>query len=244
MKENTTAGVIIIGNEILTGKVRDVNSYFLSTELRSLGVSLTRISVIPDDTGVIGKEVSEFSEDYDFVFTSGGIGPTHDDITIEGVARGFNVNVVRHPELERIFRNRYGEHLNPAILKMAEVPEGAELIMTGDLRFPVLLFRNVYIFPGIPEYLRNKFTAIRERFRSPGFHLRRFYLKASESDIAGTLNGIVGRNRNVTFGSYPILNEPEYSIIVTAESKSAGDLKQAEDEFLTLIPQNLLVRVE
>ena len=103
-----TAGVIIIGNEILSGKVHDTNSFYLASELRKLGINLMRISVIPDDTEIIGKEVSEFSKQYDFVFTSGGVGPTHDDVTMEGIARGFAVRLIRHPQLEDYFRSKYG----------------------------------------------------------------------------------------------------------------------------------------
>src|SRR5512137_2091029 len=95
-----TAGIIIIGNEILSGKVRDTNAYFLVTELRGLGVDVQRILVIPDEVETIGAESALFSKSYDFVFTSGGVGPTHDDVTMEGIARGFGVRVIKHPLLE------------------------------------------------------------------------------------------------------------------------------------------------
>ena len=97
-----TAGIIIIGDEILSGKVHDSNSFYLASELRKLGVSLMRISVIPDNTEVIGNEAVKFSGQYDFVFTSGGVGPTHDDVTMEGIARGFNARLIRHPNSKNI----------------------------------------------------------------------------------------------------------------------------------------------
>jgi len=117
-----TAGIIIIGNEILSGKVQDSNSFFLASALRAIGVSVMRISVIPDDIELIGKEAFLFSETYDYVFTSGGVGPTHDDITMEGIAKGFNAKLICHPELEERFRRRYGNAANDAIMKMAMVP--------------------------------------------------------------------------------------------------------------------------
>jgi molybdenum cofactor synthesis domain-containing protein len=239
-----TAGIIIIGNEILSGKVRDTNSPFLASELRDLGISLRRISVIPDDAGIIGREVQEFSGRYDYVFTSGGIGPTHDDVTVEGVARGFGVKVIRHPDLLRYFHWRYGDKVNPAIMKMTEVPEGAEIIDLGDMSFPLLSFRNIFVFPGIPRYLEEKFAAIKERFRCPACHLKRLFLKANESDIAETLNGVVAGNTEVTFGSYPILDNPEYTVIVTAESRSLDSLNAAFAELVRRLPRNILVRVE
>src|SRR5574342_231578 len=96
-----TAGIVIIGNEVLSGKTQDTNSYFLCKELRQLGVEVQKISTIPDVIEIIGQEVAAFSDRFDFVFTTGGVGPTHDDVTIDGVAHGFGVKVMRHPEIER-----------------------------------------------------------------------------------------------------------------------------------------------
>ncbi len=241
---NRTAGIIIIGDEILSGKVQDSNSFYLAAELRKLGVNLMRISVIPDDTEIIGNETSEFSKHYDFVFTSGGVGPTHDDVTMEGIAKGFAARLISHPQLEDYFRSKYGGHLNEAVLKMTEAPEGAEIIDFGNMSFPLVLYRNIFIFPGIPEYLRNKFSLIKERFRSSAFHLRRFFLEAKESDIAAILNAVVANNREVSFGSYPIIGNPEYKIIVTAESKSLDALNRSVDELIRRIPGDIVVRVE
>lgn len=239
-----TAGIIIIGDEILSGKVRDSNSFYLASELRKLGVKLMRISVIPDDTEIIGSVTAEFSKHYDFVFTSGGVGPTHDDVTMEGIAKGFAARLIRHPQLEAYFRSKYGEQLNAAVLKMAEVPESAEIIDFGNMNFPLVLYRNIFIFPGIPEYLRNKFSLIRERFRSSAFHIKRFFLDARESDIAEILNAIVAENRDVSFGSYPVLGNPEYKVIVTAESKSADALGRAVGELFRRLPGKIVVRAE
>jgi len=239
-----TAGIIIIGNEILSGKVRDTNSSYLASELRDLGISLRRISVIPDDAEIIGRETASYSGRYDHVFTSGGIGPTHDDVTMEGIARGFGVKVIKHPELVKYFQWRYGDRLNAVVMKMAEVPEGAGIIDQGDRSFPLVSFKNIFIFPGIPRYLEEKFAAIKERFRCPACHLKRLFLKANESDIAESLNGVVARNTEVTFGSYPILENPEYTVIVTAESMSPDALDTAVAELLRGLPRDILVRVE
>jgi molybdenum cofactor synthesis domain-containing protein len=243
-KSTKTAGIIIIGNEILSGKVHDCNSYYLASELRALGVSVERILIIPDELDTIGREVSGFSEKYDYVFTSGGVGPTHDDMTMEGIARGFGVKLIRHPEFVTFFHSRYGIAVNEAILKMTELPDGAELICENNMRFPLIIFRNVYIFPGIPEYLKDKFSAIKERFRTSAFYLKRFFLNANESDIANILNNAVAENPGVVFGSYPILGNPEHKIIVTAESKSENSLSKAVKDLLSVFPENIIVRVE
>lgn len=239
-----TAGILIIGNEILSGKVRDSNAYFLTCELRALGVEVKRISVIPDETAVIGTEARIFSELYDFVFTSGGVGPTHDDVTMEGIAQGFGRALRRHERIISVLQSRYGTSLNAAQVKMAEIPEGAEVMLRENMRFPVVKFRNIYIFPGIPAYIRNKFHAIREEFRSPAFHLKKIYLNGHESEIAGTLNSIVARNRDVSFGSYPVLDMPDYRIIITAESRSESALQTAVAALLGQLPRDLIVRIE
>src|SRR5688500_19899004 len=104
-----TAGIVIIGNEVLSGKTQDINSHFFCTELRRLGVEVQKISTIQDEVELIGKEVAVFSRRHDYVFTSGGVGPTHDDVTIEGIAHGFSLKVVRHPDIERRMRQRFGD---------------------------------------------------------------------------------------------------------------------------------------
>src|SRR5262249_15544468 len=125
----STAGIVLIGNEILSGKVVDANAAYLCRELRQLGVDVRRIAVIPDEVDLIARTVAEFSRSFDIVFTSGGVGPTHDDVTIEGVARAFETRVVRHPDLVRLLDGFYRGELNEARLKMAEVPDGAELFI-------------------------------------------------------------------------------------------------------------------
>jgi len=244
MGDTKTAGLIVIGNEILSGKVRDENSYFLSRELRALGIDLKRVSVIPDEIETIGKEAVQFSKSYDYVFTSGGVGPTHDDVTIAAIARGFGVSIVRNEKIRDILRSRYKKEPNNAILKMTEIPEGSLVVFRDNMRFPVISFRNIFIFPGIPEYFRNKFSAIKEQFRSNAFHLKRIFLNSHETEIAAVLNSVVSAHDGVVFGSYPILGETDYRIIITAESKYEEPLKKAVDELLRKLPSDVIIGVE
>jgi len=244
MENSKTAGIIIIGNEILSGKVRDINSYFLACELRTLGVDVRKISVIPDEKTTIGREAVEFSRRFDYVFTSGGVGPTHDDVTMAGIANGFGVELELRPEIKNFLATRYKNIVNDAILKMAEVPEGAEIIFNENMRFPVVQYKNIYIFPGIPEYLTTKFSIIRERFRSSGFHLKRIFLNAHESEFASVLTMTAAENPDVQFGSYPVKGYQEFRVIVTAESKSEALLSKAINVLKARIPENILVRIE
>ena len=163
-----TAGILLVGNEILSGKIQDANAAYLCRELRALGVDVRRIAVIPDEVGLIADEVVAFSREFDVVFTSGGVGPTHDDVTIEGVARAMGVAVVRHPTLVELIQRHFQGRATDAHLKMAEVPEGAELIVDGRLGFPTIKCENIYILPGIPEILEQKFQSLRDRFAEIG----------------------------------------------------------------------------
>src|SRR6185503_9517286 len=138
MKERVTAGIVLIGDELLSGKVDDENARFLIAELRALGVQLQRISVIPDVLDEIAATVRDFSSRFDHVFTSGGVGPTHDDLTMEAIARGFGVQVVRHPELEQLLRAHFGERLLTRDLRMADVPKGAQLLYGETPSWPVI----------------------------------------------------------------------------------------------------------
>ncbi len=222
-----TAGIIIIGNEVLSGKTQDTNSHFLCQELRALGVEVQRVTVIPDEIELIGREAASFSRQFDFVFTTGGVGPTHDDVTMAGIARGFWVRVVRHPELERRLRERHGENINEARLRMAEVPEGAELVGEGSLYAAVVKLGNIYIFPGIPKILHERFHVIKEGFRGAPFYLKVVYVKEGEGVIAAILNSLLESFPDLLLGSYPVLDNPDYKVKVTLESKDAAYLDRA-----------------
>jgi FAD synthetase len=239
-----TAGIIIIGNEVLSGKTQDINSHFFCTELRQLGVEVQKISTIQDIIELIGEEVAKFSKSFDFVFTSGGVGPTHDDVTIDGIAHGFGLRVVRHPDIERRMRQRLGTDVNEARLRMANVPEGAELLATEALFAPIIKIHNVFIFPGIPRILQERFHAIKERFRDAPFYLKNVYVKYGEGIIAEPMNELVAKYPELMLGSYPVLDIPEYKVKVTFESKDAAYLNRALNSFLAALPADAVHRID
>lgn len=239
-----TAGIVVIGNEILSGKTADTNSGFLARELRRIGVDVRRVAVIPDDLDDIARTVREFHERFDFVFTSGGVGPTHDDITIEGIARAFGRRVEREPGLEQKLREFYKDKINEARLKMAEAPVGAELIYGGTLAFPTLKIENVYILPGIPEILQSKFLAIRERFAADPYHLRVVYTREGEGAIAEHLNETLRVFPELLLGSYPKIGDPEYTVKLTLESKNREYVEGALAHLLKLLPAGSVVKTE
>ena len=242
--QEKTAAIIVIGNEILSGKVVDTNAAFLCRELRSLGVALRRILVIPDELDEIAEAVRSYKPAFDVVFTSGGVGPTHDDVTMAGIASALNRQVIRHPVLEQKIREFSGGKINEARLKLAEVPEGAELVFDGDTTFPAIHVENLYILPGIPEIFRDKFLAIKSRFAVDPYFLRVVYTRAAESTIAQYLNQTLEAFPLLQLGSYPKLSDPEYRVRVTLESKDQEYVNRAFEYLMAQLPLEIIVRAE
>lgn len=243
MRECTCA-LIVVGNEILSGKVQDSNAYFAARELREAGAALRRISVIPDELDAIAEEVRYCADRFNVVLTSGGVGPTHDDLTMEGVARAFNRKLVTHPELERVIRKHFVERPNAAGLKMAEVPEGAVLNLGGDIAFPTVQLENVYMLPGIPELFEPKLIALKGRFASDPYFIHAVYTSAGEGTIAEYLNSCLARFPELLLGSYPKIRHPEYRVKVTLESKDRAYLEQAFHHLLEILPKAVVVKTE
>jgi len=235
----------VIGNEILSGKVVDVNSPYLCRELRALGVDVRRVLTIPDEIELIAKEVRAMSESFDWVFTSGGIGPTHDDLTMEGVSHAFGMPLeVSESIASRIERALGSGGLDESQRKMAMIPRGAHLVDSGDLWFPVVIVRNVHVFPGIPDLLQRKFQSIRERFRGVPFVLRRVFVTQRESEIASVLNALLVEYPELLLGSYPRVGEGAFHVLLTLESRDPDYVKRALDELVRRLPAEAIHKVE
>jgi molybdenum cofactor synthesis domain-containing protein len=237
-----TAAIVVVGNEILSGKTEDTNSRFLIKELRELGVRVVRVLVVPDVVDEVAAAVRECSDRCDHVFTSGGVGPTHDDITLLAVARAFDVPLQRHAQLERVLRDFYGERLTESHLRMAQVPAGAELVGRGS--WPALCYRNVYVLPGVPELLRRKFASFRDRFRGDAFHLGEVFSSLDEGLLAAILEEVVAAFPDVEVGSYPRLVGTDWRVKITLESRDAARVKLARQALLERLPAESLLPPE
>ena len=232
------AAILLIGNELLSGKVEDENARYLVRELRSLGVTVGRIEVIPDLESDIAETVRALAARFDLVFTSGGVGPTHDDVTLAAVAAAFGMSVARHPDLERLLRAAYGDRLHERDLRMADVPSGARLEYgpagPGAI-WPVVVVRNVWILPGVPAIFRRKFEAVRELFRASPIHARAVYSRDGEGAIAAVLDTVVAAFPGVEIGSYPHLDAPDYRVKITVD----GRYRAAVDAAAALLVERL-----
>ncbi|KAK3896232.1 hypothetical protein Pcinc_000088 [Petrolisthes cinctipes] len=249
--EVPTAGIIIIGDEILRGQTQDTNTHFLTRQLHSLGVKVKRVSVIPDDIQTIASEVAVFSKEYTFVLTSGGIGPTHDDITYEAVAAAFGEKVQPHPLLVKFIGAYFKtDDLSSPAMKMAHIPESSELYFGEDRskgvksRYPIIGVKNVTIFPGVPHLLEKAFSLLGKKlFHRPGtgFKSGTLYVTADEVSIASILNETVSKFPSVAFGSYPKLFHSYYKTKITMESLNSEDVGAAGEGLKVALPKGMVV---
>ncbi|MBF0540113.1 MAG: competence/damage-inducible protein A [Nitrospirae bacterium] len=238
-----TCGIIIIGDEILSGKVRESNAYYITQNCRNYGIDVKRILIISDIIDEIGAAVKDFSQRFDYVFTSGGIGPTHDDVTIAGISSAFNVKPVINELLKDVITQKMGDRTTPEALKMAEIPEGAILITDETLTFPLIQFKNIYIFPGVPDYMRMKFDVLKKTFSGPPFILKKVFVNQFESEFASILNEVVSRHKQIKIGSYPTINNEEYRVMLTLESIDINELNASLIDLKVSLTDRRIVKI-
>jgi len=231
----TTAGIIIIGDEILKGETQDTNSYFLTRKLRDLGVEVDRISIISDQVPIIAEEVLSFSQRYNYVLTSGGIGPTHDDVTFEGIAAAFGDKLCLNQELEKKCRVWFKtDDLSAPCFKLATLPSTANLNYATDKRsgkpmvYPLISVKNVYIFPGIPQLLEQAFVNIGPiLFKSDvRFITGEVFINVDELSLTKRINALVQQFPDATFGSYPRRNNQYYQTRISIQANSQQQLQE------------------
>jgi molybdenum cofactor synthesis domain-containing protein len=213
-----TAAIIVIGDEILSGRTKDKNIGWLADQLSAMGVQLAEARVISDKKSVIINAVQTLSNAYDLVFTSGGIGPTHDDITTDAVAAAFNVPVIRHPEAERRLIAHYKNtdlEFNEARQKMANIPDTATLIDNPLSAAPGFIIGNVYVLPGVPTILQAMFEGVKGKLPG-GVVMTRITVQCStgEGNIATILADVETQYDGVSIGSYPYMKPGHFGTAV------------------------------
>jgi molybdenum cofactor synthesis domain-containing protein len=235
--ETVTACVIIIGNEVLSGRTREANLQFLAKALNDLGIRLREARIIADDEEAIVAAVNSCRVSHDYVLTTGGIGPTHDDITSASIAKAFGLPLSRHPQAEVLLRRQYTPaELNEARLKMADLPEGAELIENPVSRAPGFQIGNVFVLPGVPSIMQVMFEGMRHRLRG-GAPLRSRSIVAftTEGSVATSLGRIQARYSSVDIGSYPFVQGGRIGTCLVLRSIDPGLLEQAAESVRAMI---------
>ena len=211
-----------------------------------MGIKVMSISKVPDDLNVISEKVKDYSNKYDYVLTTGGIGPTHDDITFEAVAKAFNDELVYHSELVKIVKNFYKtDDINHPGLKMAKIPKTANVTFGFDpitnkkAFYPNVSVKNVFMFPGVPILCERLFNFTKNQLFSSNqkFHLKELYLSSNEDLIVNELNSAVNKFQNVLFGSYPKYFHSYYNVKITIESVDESQTVNAHEYLRRIIPE-------
>ena len=237
--KKVNAGILIIGNEILSGRTQDRNTAFISNWLNTkCGISVNEVRVIPDLEGVIVKNILEFSKKFNYVFTTGGIGPTHDDITAQSISKAFKVKYEYHKEAFKILENYYGKlNFNDGRKKMAKMPRGSKLIYNPSSAAPGFIFKNILSLPGVPSIL-NSMIENCKRYLTKGLkvHSKTLNLYTVESNISKQLGAIQKKNiKFVDIGSYPFFRLGKIGVSIVIRSTSKLKLKIVNKDLIKLV---------
>ena len=238
-----TVGLIIIGDEVLTGKVSDSNTPFCIRFFRAKGIELSEIAVIPDTLEAISNTVERFSNAYDWVVTSGGVGPTHDDLTMDGVAKAFEAEVIESEDLIQLLTLR-GKGLNPSIRRLARVPEGFSFYWGEGRAWPVVGKENVAILPGVPKFFESCLRAVFHEIDGSPVTQGNLYLSWSEPDLVMPLHQVNDAYPQVSIGSYPKFSQEDHKVMVTFEGRDGGQVAAAMEALLSLLDPTALVRTD
>jgi len=240
-----TAALLVVGNEVLSAKVRDENGPFAAQELRRLGIRLRTILTVPDEIDLIAEAVARERARVDWLFTAGGVGPTHDDVTLPAVARALGRPLERHAFLadfiRRSHRRWWGAEAPDAALRMADVPAGTRL--EGEESYPILAVENVVMLPGVPEFFRSQLARFARDLAAAPFHLAEAFLSLGEDRLAPLLDAVAAAHAAVEIGSYPRFDGADHRVKITLESKERALVEAALEALLAALPAGALVRL-
>ncbi len=240
-----TAAALVIGNELLSGKVEEQNLVVLARALRGVGIALRRVVMVTDDVDLIAAEIRALSSAHDWLFTSGGVGPTHDDVTIEAAAKAFGVRVTTDPDVLAMIRAYYKERFTEGHQRMALMPEGATLETSPEVRWPTIRIKNTWLMPGVPEVFRMKIPVLLSRVGGGvAFVSTAVYTKMDEGVLKPLLDRVVAEFPDVDVGSYPKWADPTYKTKLTFDGREAARVHAARDAFVATLPEGEPQRVE
>jgi molybdenum cofactor synthesis domain-containing protein len=234
---SVTAAVLIIGDEILSGRTKDQNISYIADYLSKIGIDLREARVVPDVTAEIVAAVNALRPRYDYLFTTGGIGPTHDDITAECIAEAFAVKLILHPEAKRLLEGHYpAGAVNEARMRMAHVPEGAVLLPNPISRAPGFRVDNVYVMAGVPQIMQATFTELSHRLKGGAKVLSRSVsCGLGEGVLAKGLGELQSRYNDLEIGSYPYFRRADFGVTLVVRGTDRPRLLAATEELKALI---------
>ncbi|HXB78592.1 MAG TPA: molybdopterin-binding protein, partial [Bradyrhizobium sp.] len=237
MTEIVTAGLLVIGDEILSGRTKDKNIGFIAEYLTNIGIDLKEVRVVADEEAEIIAALDALRHRYTYVFTTGGIGPTHDDITADAVAKAFAVGIDHHPEVVARFRERWGEaDLNEARLRMARIPDGAELIQSATILAPGFKLGNVVVMAGVPSIMQAMLDAAAAGLET-GVKIIAETIEAGgipEGRYGDALSAIAAAHPGVAIGSYPSFADGRFRNQIVVRAKEPAKIAAAREAIAAL----------
>jgi len=236
LAEEVTAAILIIGNEILSGRTQDVNVQYIATGLNQVGVRLKEVRVVADDEAAIIEAVNGLRARYAYVFTTGGIGPTHDDITAECIAKAFGVALLRDPRaVEELKKQIRPENLNEARLRMANIPEGADLIDNPVSHAPGIHIGNVYVMAGVPRIMQAMFDGVKPTLKGGAPVLAAsVIIHAPEGSVAAPLREIQDEAPDTEIGSYPFARDGRFGTVIVTRGTNRDRVLSVSTQVLAM----------
>ena len=238
-KKDIIAGIIIIGNEILSGRTKDLNTSALSKWLNSIGIKVLETRTIPDIEEVIISTVNELKQKFDYIFTSGGIGPTHDDITAQSISKAFELKYEIHKEAYKILEKYYGANdFNEGRQRMTWMPSKANLILNPSSGAPGFYVKNVFCLPGVPSILESMLPNLTNKLIGGKPILSTtISLKTLESEIAKPLKHVQEKNKDVDIGSYPFFRKGQIGVSIVLRSKDQSKIDTCSTQVIDFIKE-------
>ena len=235
--DRVTAAVLIIGDEILSGRTKDTNLNFIAKYLGTYGVDLAEARVVPDIKAEIIDALNHLRARYDYVITPGGIGPTHDDITADCVAEAFGVELSEHPEIVEMMGRRWGGEVNAARRRMARVPVGGSLVKNAVQGPPGFQIGNVFVLAGVPMVMRGMMDDVVPRLRTGAVVIARTVKVegAGEGVIADPLRALANAHPDLSIGSYPFFGPEGYGSNLVVRGREAGEVDRTVDELIAAL---------
>ena len=245
-KKEIISGIIIIGNEILSGRTKDLNTSTLSKWFNSIGIKVVEVRVIPDIEEIIINTVNELKQKFDYVFTSGGIGPTHDDITSESVSKAFSLKYEIHKEAYKILEKYYGtKDFNEGRQRMSWMPSKANLILNPSSGAPGFYVENVFCLPGVPSILESMLPSLTNiLIGGEPILSKTISLRTLESEIAKPLKQVQEKNKDVDIGSYPFFRKGKIGVSIVLTSADQPKIDKCSSQILEFIKEKKIEIIE
>ena len=244
-KSLSSACILVIGDEVLSGRTEDKNINFIAKRCDNIGVSVNEVRIIPDDKETIKNTVLECYKKFDYIFTTGGIGPTHDDITTECIASAFNLDVEINPEALKRLKDHYKKsniELNNARIKMAKIPKGAKLIDNPVSSAPGFIVENIYVLPGVPKILQAMFKNLEDEIKGiTNMVSKNIIVYSQEGEIAAFLESIQNAFADISIGSYPYFRPPDVGTNIVLRSIDKNLINEATIAICRKLKENKIL---